>query len=80
MAIANILDNIISGLEWDVELIIQGEPASKANSRRLVRKRVGSQIRIISIKSEKFTFLQILKCFAFLAGSRWIDYQRFYDI
>ena len=53
MAIANILDNIISGLEWDVELIIQGEPASKANSRRLVRKRVGSQIRIISIKSEK---------------------------
>ena len=53
MAIANILDNIISGLEWDVELIIQGEPASKANSRRLVRKRVGNKVRTISIKSEK---------------------------
>ena len=53
MAIANILDNIINGLEWDVELIIQGEPASKANSRRLVKKRVGNKVRTISIKSAK---------------------------
>ena len=53
MAIANILDNIINGLEWDIELIIQGEPASKANSRRLVKKRVGNKVRTISIKSAK---------------------------
>ena len=53
MAIANILDNIINGLEWDVELIIQGEPASKANSRRLVKKRVGNKVRTISVKSAK---------------------------
>jgi|TARA_B100000959_G_scaffold274862_1_gene327340 hypothetical protein len=53
MAITNILDNIINGLEWDVELIIQGEPASKANSRRLVKKRVGNKVRTISIKSAK---------------------------
>lgn len=53
MAIANILDNIINGLEWDIELIIQGEPASKANSRRLVKKRFGNKVRTISIKSAK---------------------------
>mgnify|MGYP003626394503 FL=1 len=53
MAITNILDNIINGLEWDIELIIQGEPASKANSRRLVKKRFGNKVRTISIKSAK---------------------------
>jgi len=53
MAIENILDNIINDLDWDIEMIIQGEPASKANSRRLVRKRVGNKSRVISIKSEK---------------------------
>jgi Holliday junction resolvase RusA-like endonuclease len=53
MAIDNILDNIINKLEWDIELIVYGEPASKANSRRLVRKRFGNRSRMISIKSEK---------------------------
>lgn len=53
MAIENIFSTIINDLEWDVELVVLGEPASKANSRRLVRKRVGNKTRIISIKSAK---------------------------
>ena len=53
MAIVNILDNIINELDWDIELVIYGEPASKANSRRLVKKRFGNRSRVISIKSAK---------------------------
>jgi Holliday junction resolvase RusA-like endonuclease len=48
----------IENLAWDYEAVIEGEPASKSNSRQLVR--MGK--RIVPIKSKKALAYQ--KCFA----------------